>query len=115
MSKKIASKIKALFPDGVKAITITKNDYDRLYGELTYQNIVLQQENEKLKELCNKYEEEHSNEFKIWKEERHELLDYKSRCKKAIEYIRNNEWAKDYEISNCRTHLLNILQNGSDK
>lgn len=29
--------------------------------------------------------------------------------KKAIEYIRSNEWAKDYEISNCRTHLLEIL------
>ena len=40
--------------------------------------------------------------------------DYKSRCDKAIEYIRSNEWAKDYEISNCRTHLLNILQNGSE-
>lgn len=38
----------------------------------------------------------------------------KERIDKAVEYIRSNEWAKDYEISNCRTHLLNILQNGSD-
>ncbi len=26
----------------------------------------LQQENQQLKELCNKYEEEHKKEFKIW-------------------------------------------------
>ena len=34
--------IKALFPEGVEIITISKNDYDRLYGQLTYENIVLQ-------------------------------------------------------------------------
>ena len=34
--------IKALFPEGVETITISKNDYDRLYGEMTYKNIELQ-------------------------------------------------------------------------
>ena len=34
--------IKALFPEGIETITISKNDYDRLYGQLTYQNMVLQ-------------------------------------------------------------------------
>jgi hypothetical protein len=29
-------------------------------------------------------------------------------------YIRSNEWGIDYEHSNCRTHLLDILK-GSDK
>lgn len=29
-------------------------------------------------------------------------------------YIRSNEWGIDYEHSNCRTHLLDILE-GSDK
>ena len=32
----------------------------------------------------------------------------------AIKYIRSNEWGIDYEHSNCRTHLLDILK-GSDK
>ena len=68
----------------------------------------LQQENERLKELCDEYEEEHSNEFKIWKEERHELLDYKSRCEKAIEYINT------HYLNANEPELLNILQNGSD-
>ena len=51
----------------------------------------LQEENKMLKELCDKYEEEHSNEFKIWKNERHQILDYKSRCEKAIKYINTKE------------------------
>lgn len=29
----------------------------------------LQEENESLKELCNKYEEEHNTTFKIWKKD----------------------------------------------
>lgn len=34
--------IKALFPNDIEAITISKNDYDRLFGEITYENIDLQ-------------------------------------------------------------------------
>jgi cell division protein FtsB len=44
-----------------------------------------------------------------------QLEDYKSRCEKASEYIkekaRNNCWIDQYEASD----LINILQNGSDK
>lgn len=29
--------------------------------------------------------------------------------KEVREYIRSNEWGIDYEHSNCRTHLLEIL------
>lgn len=47
----------------------------------------LQEENERLKELCDKYEEEHNTEFKIWKDERHQLLDYKSRNENTINLI----------------------------
>ena len=53
-------KIKALFPDGVETITISKNDYDRLSGELTHKNIILkkkleelEKENEMLKNTKN--------------------------------------------------------------
>lgn len=35
--------IKTLFPDNIETITISKNDYDRLFGEITYKNIILQQ------------------------------------------------------------------------
>ncbi len=34
--------IKALFPEDVETITISKNDYDRLFGELSYKNMILQ-------------------------------------------------------------------------
>lgn len=40
---------------------------------------------------------------------------YKSRIDKAIEYIRSNEWGEDYKKSNCRTHLLNILEGVSNE
>lgn len=45
----------------------------------------LQEENKKLKELCDKYEEEHSTTFEYWKQLVKE--DYKSRNKKVIEDI----------------------------
>lgn len=48
--------IKVLFPDDIETITISKNDYDRLYGELTYENIKLKQRISKAIEilkLCN--------------------------------------------------------------
>lgn len=46
--------IKALFPEGVETITISKNDYDRLFGQLTYENIVLQSKIDKANEILDK-------------------------------------------------------------
>lgn len=43
-----------------------------------------------LKELCDKYEEEHSNEFQCWKRDRKELLDKRGRIQKASEYIKHH-------------------------
>ena len=50
------------------------------------ENAELQGENQKLKELCDKYEEEHSTTFEYWKQLIKE--DYKSRNEKAIEFIK---------------------------
>lgn len=47
-------KMKVLFPDDIETITISKNDYDRLYGDLTYQNIELQQENAQINQRIEK-------------------------------------------------------------
>ena len=44
----------------------------------------LKQENEKLKELCNKYEEEHNTTFKEWQK------DIQAN-KKAVEFIKENQ------------------------
>lgn len=81
--------------------------------EFNFQNALL--EIERLKELCNKYEEEHNTTFKVWQDsllELEELREYKknatkkhwqqksvehyikerlyeARIKKAIEYIGN--------------------------
>jgi len=52
--------------------------------------IYLQEENKRLKELCDKYEEEHNSTFKMWVrviKERDELQD---RIDKAINYIKDN-------------------------
>lgn len=46
--------IKALFPKGVETITISKNDYDRLFGQLTYENIVLQSKIDKAIEILER-------------------------------------------------------------
>lgn len=66
----------------------------------------LQEENKKLKELCDKYEEEHRTTFEYWKQLVKE--DYKSRCEKAIEYINT------HYLNANEPELLNILQ-GEDK
>jgi len=47
--------IKALFPEGVEKITISKNDYDRLFGQLTYENIVLQSKIDKARKIIDRY------------------------------------------------------------
>lgn len=49
MSEEVKAKVKALFPEDVEGIYISKNDYDRLYGDLTLENIELKQEIERLK------------------------------------------------------------------
>ena len=57
MNEDKKGKMKVLFPDDIETITISKNDYDRLYGDLTYQNIKLQQENARLKDKIKDLEE----------------------------------------------------------
>lgn len=43
------------------------------------------------------------------------ILKLQQRIDKSIEYIKSNEWAKDYKLSSCRTHLLDILRGEDDK
>ena len=54
MSEEVKAKVKALFPENVEGIYISKNDYDRLYGDLTLENIELKQEIERLNNIINK-------------------------------------------------------------
>ena len=46
-------------------------DYNKLKDYITN----LQEEKERLKELCDKYEEEHNNAFKLWKGKLKETMD----------------------------------------
>jgi len=71
----------------------------------------LKEENKKLKELCDKYEEEHNNEFQCWKRDRKELLDKRDRINKAIDNL-ENPYFVDCE-QQCKD-AINILQ-GSDR
>ena len=65
-----------------------QEEQKRLYKRAEENDIkLLKEENKKLKELCDKYEEEHNNEFQCWKRDRKELLDKRNRINKAIEYI----------------------------
>ena len=61
--------------------------YASLYYAEVGKNNELQKENKKLKELCDKYEEEHNNEFQCWKRDRKELLDKRNRINKAVELL----------------------------
>lgn len=70
----------------------------------------LKQENEKLKELCNKYEEEHNTTFKEWQKNI-------QANKKAIEYIRTQQTIfKDYDIviEKQLKNISNILEGNNE-
>ena len=86
----------------------------------------LQEEKERLKELCDKYEEEHNTAFKLWTMKMEEIPTYEekkelqNRIDKAIEYINislrdsfeNDKYplnGEDFEL------LLNILEGKSDE
>lgn len=64
----------------------------------------LYEENKELKELCNKYEEEHNNVFQEWKR-------VIKANKEAIEYIKNKLNEKNKTIyENDINWLLSVLQ-----
>lgn len=71
----------------------------------------LQEENERLKQLCNKYEEEHNTAFKLWKQKMGKMPDYEERMKlkKEVDRLNNiinglEEYIKPY------LYMLNGIQ-----
>ena len=87
----------------------------RLYKRAEENDIkLLKEENKKLKKLCNKYEEEHNNEFQCWKRDRKELLDKRNIINKAIEYINKmclcSDGYANYGDDLSPEHIVNILQ-----
>lgn len=89
--KIVTKKEKHQLLDYIKNLQTIEKEYSAILSE----NTELEQENKKLKELCDKYEEEHSTAFKLWTMKMKEMPDYeekvnyKSRINKAIEYINN--------------------------
>lgn len=91
----------------------------------------LNKENERLKELCDKYEEEHSTAFKLWTMKMKEIPTYEekkelqSRIDKAIEdidllmggrYCKNNTGYMAQHCCNLRLEIIkNDLQGKSDE
>ena len=80
-------------------------DYNE-YKDTLARNMELIQENHKLKELCNKYEEEHKNEFETWKKAT-------KRIDKAIEYIENHKEETIFRFIDDKSYnaeLLDVLE-----
>ncbi len=77
----------------------------------------LQKENEKLKELRDKYEEEHNNAFKLWKANMEKIppfdkfLDYKQRNEKAIELLKRLQEKYGYMLEDV---IFLLLQGGDE-
>lgn len=109
--KDYITNLQQLYENGLK-INLNENKYRT---ELEDKYVVLQQENEKLKEeLKNRPIVDFT--FDVYKE----LEDYKSRCEKAVEYIKehiriDDEYPSYMEmLVEEKNELLNIL-NGSDE
>ena len=88
-----------------------EQEHKKINGEL-------REENRRLKELCDEYEEEHSNEFQCWKRDRKELLDKRGRIQKASEYFKyqleNLDFYEDTKARMLCAMGITLLQNGSD-
>lgn len=107
------------FKDKYADEVLKKADLIKDFELTCYKNYELKQENEKLKEeidiLKSNFEVEIDDceNYKKW------YRDYKSRCEKAIEYIKNlsnepNVFGHYGIDTECKKWLLNIL-NGSDE
>lgn len=76
MNKEEAIKqFKNYFPDGVEAIVLTKEDYDRQLGKLQYENIILKDRIEKAIEYIETYIDFEDSSKLDTKKELKELLD----------------------------------------
>lgn len=84
-------------PEDTEFVILTKNNYDRQQKDLALENIELKQENEKLKELCDKYEEEHNNAFKLWTMKMEEMPDYEEKMKLKQENQKLNKIIDELE------------------
>ena len=115
----MSEEIKALFPEGVETLTISKDDYDRLYGQLTYENIILQQKVEQLEEEKFQLKMEWilvKSELDTSEERLEQLENIR---KEAIESIENGKYTvfkKDIETiyEQANNEFLNILNKGSE-
>ena len=55
------------------------------------------EEIDRLKDLCNKYEEEHKTAFKLWTQKIEEMPDYEERMKLKKEVVRLNNIIKNQD------------------
>lgn len=101
----------------IKEIDVLKKKLDRRYYKNEYER--LKQENERLKELNKNASKVCMAEHRYGVDKAEEARDYKSRCEKAIEYIKEHSTSTyfsmlqaDYDMN--LDILLNILQNGGE-
>lgn len=106
MSEEVEAKVKALFPENVEGIYISKNDYDRLYGDLTLENINLKQEIERLNKECDTYMKIATKRGNIIKE----AIEYINECIKGNYFRRYDD-----EVYKMCDELLEILDKGEIK
>lgn len=118
--------------------SFTQEQWCEMYIKVVECAQELKIETERLKELCNKYEEEHSTKFNEWVFDKREneslakdvdfwrtkyneefdealsLTVYKSRCEKATDYLKQKMNIKEnYMIyGDVANDLLNILTGG---
>lgn len=92
-----------------KYVKVEEERYlDLLVKEKTYLNLF--DENEKLKELCDKYEREHNNEFQCWKKDRKELLVKRKIIEKAIDYMNKRTFEEEVMFEYEVRELYKILE-----
>lgn len=73
--------------------------YASLYYAEVGKNNELQKENKKLKELCDKYEEEHKTTFEEWKKDINIIDELEKYLKKQMEYYKlDTDYYVEYKL-----------------
>ena len=67
-------------------IRIGSRSYSKTFDEYWNRIMKLEQENQQLKELCNKYEEEHKKEFNTWLQGQKVLAELEEWLKTIVKY-----------------------------
>ena len=96
-------------------IRIGSRSYSKTFDEYWNRIMKLEQENQQLKKLCDKYEEEHKKEFNIWLQGQKVLKDLEEKLNQEIADGRSEENIWLMGVYDYAKEILLLIQELKEK